>query len=251
MWPPVSSASSRSRTIWMSSAALGLPASPSRVETESLVHVPARGTARGPRDGRRPESRTPGVLEREAHEPGVHDRAPVVGDGHGAGLDHLADQRQALARAADGDAPDRVDARRPGPQALRRRTKPTAAGSSMGGSVFGMAHTAVKPPAAAAAAPGGDRLLVLAARARAGARARRSGPASRPCRLQSMTRAPRAPRRPPRSRRPSRRRAARRSPSSAWLGSTTRPPRRRSLPAHASPPCLAASAFSGCPPASR
>src|SRR5690606_22609840 len=33
------------------------------------------------------------------------------------------------------------------------RTKPTAAGSSIGGSVFGIAHTAVKPPARAARAP--------------------------------------------------------------------------------------------------
>src|SRR3990172_8737317 len=39
-----------------------------------------------------------------------------------------------------------------------RRTKPTAAWLSVTGSVFGIAHTAVKPPAAAARDPGRDHL---------------------------------------------------------------------------------------------
>ena len=51
------------------------------------------------------------VLERAAHEAGVHHRHAVVGDGDDARALHLADLRQALALESDRDGTDRMDAR--------------------------------------------------------------------------------------------------------------------------------------------
>ena len=65
--------------------------------------------------------------------------------------------------------------------------------SSTTGSVFGIAITAQKPPAAAAAVPGVDVLLVLLARACAGARAGRRTPGTRACRSPRSSRRRRAP----------------------------------------------------------
>ena len=95
---------------------------------------------------------------------------------------------------------------------------------STAGSVFGIAITAPKPPAAAARVPGVEVLLVLLARACAGARAGRRRPGTGGGPRRRWSRRPRAPRsllaRARRSRRRARaRRAARRGPvrgSSTW-----------------------------------
>ena len=120
-----------------------------------LVHVPAAAQARRPRSaGRGPTPRRERVLERRAASAGrpatpapssVKSRTPS------AAISAIgASWRRP---AADGDAPRRRARRSIAPRPSVEHLAATTAASSSGGSVFGMATTAVYPPRAAARAP--------------------------------------------------------------------------------------------------
>ena len=95
--PPVASARAMSRLVITSSAAAGMPGSPSTSETSPSCITPPLGQLAdlGVVEHRLVEHQA--VLEGPAHQLGVVDRGAVVAEGHGAGLDQLADLGQFLA----------------------------------------------------------------------------------------------------------------------------------------------------------
>jgi hypothetical protein len=249
MCPPVSSARRRSRTMWTSSEAFGFPRIPSRAETSPSFMAPPRESPRSSgwsATGMSKAWRT----RAPPHEPRVHDGVPVVGDRH-----RPASTSSPISVSRSPFWPiERGPPGRPGPprRPTRRGHEPHRwPGESMTGSVFGMAQTEVKPRPPPPPGPRRDRLLVLAAGLpqvhvhvdepghdqspshsdlRALGRLDPFSHPGHPC--------------PPRGGGP--------GPSSFCSGSTTRPPFRRiGLGAHAIPPCFAASARSGAPPARR
>ena len=185
----------------------------------------------------------------------------VVADGDGAGADHLAELGERL--AASGRPRSRRWDRR-APRRARcawRRMNPTAAWLSVTGSVFGIAQTAVNPPAAAARAP----VAIVSTSSRPGSR-RWQCTSMKPGRHDESRAVDRLELR--RRRGASRRRAAERldrcrrrcstSPTSRRAAATDRGRGRRAAAAsaalasaHRPPPPFAASASSGRPPASR
>ena len=145
----------------------------------------------------------------------------VIGEPHGAGRSQLSEIGQRLAAAAA-----RCSGHDPNPRELRLAaagpTHATRAGSSSGGSVFGIAQTVVKPPCAAALVP----VAIVSApspRARAGGCAGRTEPAPRPARGRRSARMPSGASSPAPTSRPSTT-ARSRSHRSPLAGSMTRAP---------------------------
>ncbi len=126
---------------------------PARVETGPSFMAPARRQREilaVLHDGEIERAR---VLHRPAHQLGVHHRLAVVGDGHAAGLLELPHLGQLLAAEPLGDGADRVDAHHARLRARGWMMSSVTARLSLGGVVFGIAQTAVNPPAAAARVP--------------------------------------------------------------------------------------------------
>ena len=84
-----------------------------------------------------------GVLHRPAHQQGVLHTGSVVGEQVDAGLCELAERGELLAGAADGDASRSGTRRRVPARPPLSRTNSTTLRASAGGSVLGIATTAV------------------------------------------------------------------------------------------------------------
>ncbi len=106
------------------------------------------------------EVEEPGVLERPAHEPGVHHGAAVVRDGDDARPVHLADLGQPLPGEPERERPDGMDPRAAG---QRRTLQDEARDRAAVVHRVGVGHAGDRREAARERRrhPGRDRLLVL------------------------------------------------------------------------------------------
>ena len=160
---PVSRDSSRSRWTISSSARAGQPGSPSSLQHDpSCITAPALSAA-DLAVLSEDDVETEGVLHRPAHQLGVLDAGPVVGEQVHAGAGEFTERGELVASAADGDRPARVHIAqsRPDPGVANELDHAAGVGGWVG---VGHRHHRRVATEGRSAAAGLDRLGILVAR---------------------------------------------------------------------------------------
>ena len=161
--PPVISARRMSRATMMSSAAAGMPPSPSRIDSKPFVHHAADGQLGHLAVLHDHAVEHLGVFEGPAHQGRRGDRGSVVGERDGAAGDELAEFGQLFALASLADGADGIDVGLPGPLGLEHDELGRGLGVD-GGHRVGHAGDRRHAAGQGGGRAGGDGLVLLVAR---------------------------------------------------------------------------------------
>ena len=155
MWirPPVASASEMSRPAITSSAAAGIPGSPSTSDTSPSCITPPWVSSRTSAWLRIGLSNIRQYSKRPAHQFGIVDRGTVVAEGDGPGVDELPDLGQFLALAPFADAGHDEHVAIVGPGGLVVDEFDACLACRSAARCWECRRSLVKPPARAAAVP--------------------------------------------------------------------------------------------------